>query len=182
MHNMHNATGRSSATESASTAPHPAPVVRRAAEGDVDQLVHLVNGFAADGSLLPRSRAYIASALDQYVVATDEMGRVMACAALHEYSPSLAEVSSVAVSPAAQGRGLGRLVVLAVERLARQRDFREVFAITLADGFFRSLDYSPTMVTRYPEKLARYAALEEQGFVVQPKRCYRKRLQAARAA
>ena len=71
--------------------------------------------------MLPRTLDQIAARIDNYVVATDESGHVLACAALEEYSPSLAEVSSVAVSPTHHGKGLGTLVVLGVERLARAR-------------------------------------------------------------
>jgi amino-acid N-acetyltransferase len=66
---------------------------------------------------------------------------VLACAALREYSPSLAELTSVAVSRAAHGRGLGRLVVGAVEALATLRGHAAVFAHTLQPDFFAALGY-----------------------------------------
>lgn len=99
---------------------------------------------------------------------------MVACAALEEYSPSLAEVSSVAVAKSEHGNGLGTEVVLGVERLARARDIGELFALSLSDRFFISLNYAPTSVSRYPEKLARYDRLAANGVDVVPKRCFQK--------
>ena len=107
-------------------------------------------------------------------MASDASGRVVACAALEEYSPSLAEVSSVAVAPAHHGKGLGTQVVLGVERLARARNIEELFALSLNDKFFLSLSYKPTTISRYPEKLARYDSLSRCGVEIVPKRCFQK--------
>src|SRR5256885_8023690 len=151
-------------------------LVRRATRSDAGQLLELVSPYAAQGLMLPRSLDQIASRIDNYVVATDGTGRVLACAALEEYSPSLAEVSSVAVAPSQHGKGLGTQVVLGVERLARARDIDEVFALSLTDNFFLSLGYKPCTVSRYPEKLARYDVLAKEGVEIVPKRCFQKTL------
>lgn len=151
-----------------------ATTVRRAARADAGQILDLVNPYAAQGLMLPRTLDQIASRIDSYIVAADANGRVVACAALDEYSPSLAEVSSVAVAPAYHGKGLGSQVVLGVERLARSRDIEELFALSLTDNFFLSLSYKATTISRYPEKLARYDALSRSGVDIIPKRCFQK--------
>jgi len=150
--------------------------VRRAARADAGQILELVSQYAAQGLMLPRTFEQVAARIDSYVVATDGAGRVVACAALEEYSPSLAEVSSVAVSPMHHGKGLGSQVVLGVERLARARDIEELFALSLTDNFFLSLSYKPTTISRYPEKLARYDTLSKSGVEIVPKRCFQKEL------
>jgi N-acetylglutamate synthase-like GNAT family acetyltransferase len=153
----------------------PGPVVRAARRADVDQIHALVSQYVADGSMLPRTAEQIALNLDNYMV-VEKAGRVVACAALEEYSPSLAEVSSVAVSKDEHGNGLGTQVVLGVERLARARDIEEIFALSLTDQFFLAMDYTPTAISRYPEKLSRYALLASAGVEIVPKRCFNKRL------
>jgi amino-acid N-acetyltransferase len=150
--------------------------VRRAARADTAQILQLVTRYAAQGLLLHRTFEHVAVRIDNYVIATDSAGRVVACAALEEYSPSLAEVSSVAVAAAHQGKGLGSQVVLGVERLARARDIEELFAMSLIDDFFLSLSYKPTTISRYPEKLARYDTLSKSGVEIVPKRCFQKEL------
>jgi len=150
--------------------------VRRAARADAGSILELVSQYAAQGLMLPRTLEQIAVRIDNYVVAVDDTGDIVACAALEEYSPSLAEVSSVAVAPSHHGRGLGSQVVLGVERLARARDIEEVFALSLTDNFFLSLSYKPTTISRYPEKLARYDTLSKSGVEIVPKRCFQKAL------
>ena len=152
------------------------PLVRSANRGDTDAILELVSAYAAEGLMLPRTREQVAINIDNYVVACSA-GRVVACAALEEYSPSLAEVASVAVARSEHGKGLGTDVVLGVERLARARDIGEIFAMSLSDRFFLSLDYEPTSISRYPEKLARYDRLSSEGVDIVPKRCFQKVLE-----
>jgi amino-acid N-acetyltransferase len=148
--------------------------VRRAIRADAGPILELVEPYAAQGLMLPRTLEQIAARIDNYVVATDAGGHVVACAALEEYSPSLAEISSVAVAPSHHGHGLGSQVVLGVERLARARDIEELFALSLTDKFFLSLSYEPTTISRYPEKLARYDTLSKSGVEIVPKPCFQK--------
>lgn len=132
--------------------------VRAACASDVHGIAALVNGYAAQAVMLPRSAESIALALDDFVVAADCRGRVVACGALKHYSPSLGEVASVAVSPEAHGHGVGRAIVSAVERLARIRGVEELFALTLTPGFFEAVGYGLDDRARYPEKLRRDCA------------------------
>ena len=147
-------------------------IVRPALDGDVDDILALIEPHAAVGAMLPRSREQVVADLPAYVVVTDDRDRVQACAALYEYSPNLAEVGSVAVANDVRGRGLGSLAVRGVEALARQRGIEELFALTRSEGFFESLGYAPTSVARYPEKLARYDELRARGVEIVPKACY----------
>lgn len=159
--------------------PRPAaevPVIRPASLKDAGAIAELVSSFVADGLMLPRTREQILGNIDSYVVAARRGGPVVACAALEEFSPSLAEVACVAVSRTEHGNGLGSLVVLGVEQLARAREIEELFAMSLSDRFFLSLGYNVVSVSRYPEKLARYEKLKADGVSVVPKRCFQKLL------
>lgn len=128
-------------------------VVRKARPADVPAIASLVNGYAGERKMLPRTPQQVALALDDYMVATDEAGRLLACGALREYSPSAAEVSSIAVAREAKGRGLGRDIVRAVEALARKRGFDDVFLFTVCPEFFAALGYTVVNRGRYPEKI-----------------------------
>jgi amino-acid N-acetyltransferase len=130
-------------------------VLRRARAADVADITALVNEYAAEEIMLPRTAAQVALAIDHYVVATDAHGRLLACGALREYSPSLAELVSLAVAREAHGRGLGRLVVAKVERLALQRGFTAIFAHTLNPTFFEAVGYEEMDRRHFPEKQAR---------------------------
>jgi amino-acid N-acetyltransferase len=129
--------------------------VRPAHASEVHAIARLNNFFADQHLMLRRTPEMIALALDDYLVAVDDHGRIFGCGALKEYSPSIAEVAAIAVSPQAQGQGLGRRIVTAVEDLARKRGVPEVFALTLEPPFFEALGYQRVDRARYPEKIRR---------------------------
>lgn len=132
--------------------------LRMARPADVAAIVALVNDYASDSVMLPISAERVLLALEDFVVATDTRGRVRACGALKEYSPSLAEVASLAVARDAHGGGLGRGIVAELEALARMRGIDELFALTMTAGFFKSVGYLVTERARYPEKIRRDCA------------------------
>jgi amino-acid N-acetyltransferase len=126
-----------------------------AGPGDVAAIATLINGFAAERIMLPKSAESIALGIDDFVVATDRHGRVLGCAALREYSPSVAEVASVAVARGAHGRGIGSRLVQAVERLAATREIDNLFALTMTPEFFDRLGYRVVDRALFPEKIGR---------------------------
>ncbi|MFL5575302.1 MAG: GNAT family N-acetyltransferase [Gemmatimonadaceae bacterium] len=144
------------AERAAATLAAPGEVALRPATArDVAGIVALIAGYAAEQVMLPRTPESVLLALDDFVVAVDAHGTVLGCGALKEYSPSLAEVSSLAVARAAHGRGLGRTIVARLERLARARGIGELFALTLTPEFFGAVGYEVVDRARYPEKIRR---------------------------
>jgi N-acetylglutamate synthase-like GNAT family acetyltransferase len=129
--------------------------VRRARPADAQAIAWLNNTFADEGQMLKRSPETIALAIDDYVVVQNAAGELLACGALKEYSPSVAEVAAIAVAKAAHGKGLGRAIVGAVETLARKRGIHDVFALTLQPEFFAAVGYERVDRARYPEKIRR---------------------------
>ena len=132
-----------------------------ARDDDAAAIAALNNLYAPDGLTLPRTPAFVAAHVDSYRVARDAAGRVVGCVAVDEYAPSLVELVSLAVAPEAQGKGLGKRLIAEAERVARQRGYGELFAVSLADGLFLGLGWEETSIVRYPEKQAatRYATL-----------------------
>lgn len=133
----------------------PDLVVRRARPQDAAAIAHLNNTFANEGRMLKRTPEMIALAIDDYLVVQNVAGELLACGALKEYSPSVAEVAAIAVSREAHGRGLGKAIVRAVEDLARKRGIYDVFALTLQPEFFAAIGYDRVDRARYPEKIRR---------------------------
>jgi N-acetylglutamate synthase-like GNAT family acetyltransferase len=130
-------------------------VVRRARLEDVEPIVRLVGAFADEALMLRRTPAMVELTIDDYVVGADPWGRVVACGALKEYSPSVAEVAAIAVSRDVHGQGVGRAIVAAVEALAVKRGTFDVFALTLQPAFFAAIGYQRVDRARYPEKIRR---------------------------
>jgi amino-acid N-acetyltransferase len=114
---------------------------RRATPHDAFAIRTLIDRYVPDGTLLPRTASYIAAHADHYLVAEDE-GHVIGCVHLEEYSPSIAELRSLAVDPAHHGRGIGRALVLATEALAQRRGYATLFAVSNDEEFFARFGFS----------------------------------------
>jgi amino-acid N-acetyltransferase len=133
-----------------------AAILRPARRADVREIAALINRFAAEGSMLPRAAESIALSIDDFVVAVDRRGRIIGCGALREYSPSLAEIASLAVAREAQGHGIGTAVIRELETLARLRGVIQLFALTLVPTLFEVLGYRVVDRACYPEKIRRH--------------------------
>jgi N-acetylglutamate synthase and related acetyltransferases len=130
-------------------------VIRRARTGDADEIARLIAVFAAEALMLRRTPEMVELAIDDYVVGVDVGGKIVACGALKEYSPSVAEIAAIAVSRDVHGCGVGRAIVDAVEMLAVKRGIYDVFALTLQPAFFAAIGYQRVDRARYPEKIRR---------------------------
>jgi N-acetylglutamate synthase-like GNAT family acetyltransferase len=156
----------------------PDLLVRRACANDAVAISELNNRFADEGQMLRRTPETISLAIDDYVVVQRANGKLLACGALKEYSPSVAEVAAIAVSKDAHGKGLGRAIVTAVEDLARKRGIYDVFALTLQPEFFAAIGYQRVDRARYPEKIRRDCLSCARRFACN-EICFAKKLSAA---
>ncbi len=130
-------------------------VIRRARATDAESIARLIGLFADQALMLRRTPEIVELAIDDYVVGVDARDNIVACGALKEYSPSVAEIAAIAVSPDAHGRGVGKAIVNAVEALAIKRGIFDVFALTLQPEFFAAIGYQRVDRARYPEKIRR---------------------------
>jgi len=153
-------------------------VVRRARPEDVEQIVRLIGAFADEALMLRRTPEVVELAIDDYIVAVDARDRVVACGALKEYSPSVAEVAAIAVSRDVHGQGVGRAIVAAVEDLAIKRGTFDVFALTLQPAFFSAVGYERVDRARYPEKIRRDCLACARRFACD-EHCFAKNLRVA---
>jgi N-acetylglutamate synthase-like GNAT family acetyltransferase len=129
--------------------------LRRARPMDAQAIAALISTFADEAVMLRRTLEEVALAIDDYIVAVDGTGRLLACGALKEYSPSVAEVAGIAVAREAHGNGVGRAIVASVECLAMKRGIHHLFALTLQPRFFEAIGYHRVDRARYPEKIRR---------------------------
>jgi amino-acid N-acetyltransferase len=150
--------------------------VEHASDADVGDIVALNNLFAPDGLTLHRSEAFVVAHLQDYQVVRAPDGSLMGQVALDEYSPSLVELVSLAVAPDAQGKGLGQHLITAAEKLARERGYPELFAISLAEPLFLRMGFHESTILRYPEKIARYRAISRSELSIGRKFCFAKKL------
>jgi N-acetylglutamate synthase-like GNAT family acetyltransferase len=115
--------------------------IRRARAADAHRIASLIEQYVPSGTLLPRTPEFVAERAIDFLVATLH-GGVVGCAHLEEYSPSLAELRSLAVDPDHQRKGIGSALVSAVERLAASREYLTVFAVSNDEAYFTERGYA----------------------------------------
>ena len=123
-----------------STKPASGLATRRARDTDAWAIKALIDRHVGSGTLLPRSLDFISDHAHEFIVevAGDQ---VVGCVHLDEYAPSLAELRSLAVHPDWQGKGVGRDLVLATEKLATARGYAILFAVSNDEEFFRRFGF-----------------------------------------
>jgi amino-acid N-acetyltransferase len=114
--------------------------IRPAMEQDIPAIVEMVNRFAAENVMLPRSEASVAQTLSDWLVA-DDAGTVAGCGSLIPLTEALVEIRSLAVHEDYQGHGLGGHLVLALVEAAREQEYAQVCALTLRANFFTRLGF-----------------------------------------
>ena len=115
-------------------------VVRKAAMRDIAPILGLINGYAAQGVMLPRTELEISEDIRDFSVIVTA-GRLVGCGALHFYTPSIAEIRSLAVAEDAKTHGIGRRLIEALVREAVDYSLEAVFAFTYVADFFRKMSF-----------------------------------------
>ena len=115
-------------------------VVRKATMRDIAPILNLINGYAALGIMLARTEFEMSEAIRDFSVATLD-GELLGCGALHFYSPTIAEIRSLAVHEHAKTLGVGRKLVEALVAEATQYELHAVFAFTYVVEFFNKVGF-----------------------------------------
>ena len=127
--------------------------VRAARLSDVPRMAEMINNFAGQGEMLPRSASELYENIRDFLIIADENDEVAATAALHILWDDLAEIKSVAVSEALHGQGIGAyLVEKCVEEAARM-ELPTVFVLTHKPGFYEKLQFERADVLAFPRKV-----------------------------
>ena len=117
-----------------------AVTVRKAGMRDIPHMLALINSYASEGTMLPRTEFEMSENIRDFSVAYDGT-TLLGCGALHFYTPVSAEVRSLAVLPAVKQQGVGRCIVEALEAEARENDLESIFAFTYVPKFFAKLGF-----------------------------------------
>ncbi len=115
-------------------------VVRKAVMRDIPRILELIDSYAVKGIMLPRTEFEMSEAIRDFTVAVDGE-TLLGCGALHFYSPTVAEIRSLAVAERAKTRGVGRKLVAALIAEAQEFDLDAVFAFTYVEEFFGKVGF-----------------------------------------
>ena len=127
-------------------------MIRKAKMTDVPAIHGLVDFYARKGDLLPRTLQELCErVMDFHVYEQD--GQIAGICSLVVYRADLAEIRSLAVLPAYEGRGIGRAVTEACIAEARGLLIKRVFALTHETTPFRRLGFRVVEKKDLPEKI-----------------------------
>lgn len=115
--------------------------IRKAVMPDIPAILALINGYAAQEIMLPRTEFDLSEFIRDFTVVYQNAALV-GCAALHFYGPTIAEVRSLAVDPSTKGTGAGRLLMQALDEEAKAFDIQSLFAFTYVPDFFAKMGYA----------------------------------------
>lgn len=130
------------------------PSIRKAELRDVPALQSMINKYADQRLLLPRTFADLCENIGEFMVA-EENGRVLACGALKSYDKNIAEIRSLCVEPGHKSSGLGRALTERLLNQARRRKLKTVFALTVAPEFFQKCGFHEAPRENFPMKIWR---------------------------
>jgi amino-acid N-acetyltransferase len=130
----------------------PKIVIRQAVVADAKPIMTLVNELAVKQVMLPRSPASVIENIRDFVVAEVD-GQFAGCGALAVTWTDIAEVRSLAVSPAMQKHGIGKKIVDALVVDAKRLGIPRLFAFTYVQSFFEKMGFHVCAHDDLPHKV-----------------------------
>jgi amino-acid N-acetyltransferase len=103
--------------------------------------------------MIRRSLGELYESIREFIVATDDDGHVVGCAALHVFWDDLAELKCLAVAESYHRHGLGRKLVDACWDAARDLEIATVFTLTYVAEFFERCGYTRIDKGDLPHKI-----------------------------
>lgn len=128
-------------------------MIRRARVADAEQIQRLINQFADQGRLLPRSLSEIYDNLRDFYVYEGLDHQIGGVCALHICWEGLAEVRSLAVATGARERGIGRHLIEACLKEARELGVKQVFLLTYIPPYFERSGFRRVDKSTLPHKI-----------------------------
>lgn len=127
-------------------------VCRKAQPDDVEDLFELIQGYAAKGIMLPRSREALMRSIAAFVVA-EEGGKLIGCGSLCRLGSDLVEIRSLGIAEGYKGQRIGSRLVDALIEEAKALGVPKVMALTYEVSFFEKNGFHIVDKEIFPEKV-----------------------------
>ncbi|RLJ69855.1 N-acetylglutamate synthase [Hydrogenivirga caldilitoris] len=127
-------------------------MVRKARLSDAQAIHSLVNEYALQGVLLPRSLSSIYEHIRDFWV-YEEGGEVLGCCALQIVWADLAEIRSFAVRKDRKGLGIGKALISSCIEEAKSLGIKKVFSLTYAKDYFERFGFRVVDKSTLPHKV-----------------------------
>lgn len=130
-------------------------IIRKAKLTDVPNIHKLVNHYAGERIMLPRTLTDLYENVWEFTVVAVEDNQLLGCGALKLYNQDVAEIRSLCVDESVKTKGIGRQIMEALLGEAESFNLKTVFALTVAPAFFEKLGFHETPRERFPTKVWR---------------------------
>lgn len=127
-------------------------IYRKATFKDIEDIHKLVNDYAEQGVMLPRSRNVLYETLRDMILAEDG-GSIVGVGALHLVWDELAEIRTMAIAPDYMKQGIGREIVQLLIKEAYTLGIKTLFTLTYQPGFFAKLGFAEIPKEQLPHKV-----------------------------
>jgi len=127
-------------------------MIRKAQIKDIKQIQKIINVFAKQDVMLPRSLNELYENIRDFWVA-EVNNNVVGCAALHISWDDLAEIKSLAVAKNKHGKGLGQELVQACLDEASFMGAKKVFVLTYKPEYFKKFGFKRVKTSKLPHKI-----------------------------
>lgn len=162
-------------------------VIQKAQIRDVEEIIALVNGFAASNLMLARGPQYLYENIRDFVIASDSnvpvysltetrevLHLIVSCGSLHVLWEDIAEIRALAIHPDYQHLGLASKLVEYMKEDARQIGIHRLFTFTMTEDFFKTLGFRKINRKDLPPKVwgecsrcPKYFKCDEVGMVLE---------------
>lgn len=126
--------------------------IRKAKIKDVANIQQLINLYAQEGRILPRSLSELYEGVRDFFIA-EINGKIIGCCALHVIWENLAEVKSLAVINGMTRQGVGTKLLKAVINSAKELEIDKIFALTYIPDFFKKFGFKLVDKSTLPHKI-----------------------------
>lgn len=110
-------------------------MIRKATVKDVEAMKNIINAYAKQEKMLPRSYNELYQYIRSFYV-YEKDGEVIGCCALQVVWEDLAEILSFAVKPEYTRHGIGSQLLEACMSDAHELYIKKIFTLTYVPGFF----------------------------------------------
>jgi amino-acid N-acetyltransferase len=128
--------------------------VRKAQLNDPPHMTPILDLYARQAEILPRTEEEVYRTIREWVVAEAD-GRVVGMGSLVIFWHDLAEIRSLVIDEAYHGQGVGRELVALLLAEAQALKLPRVFALTRKPGFFLKLGFELIQLESLPQKIHR---------------------------
>ncbi|MFD0767324.1 N-acetyltransferase [Bacillus sp. CGMCC 1.60114] len=127
-------------------------LIRKAVMSDTESIYKLISEYAKEGKLLARTYSSIYEDLQSFVVAVLN-NQVVGISSLTILDRNLAEVRSLAVSPAYVGKGIGKALVKQIIKETENLEITKLISLTYQIEFFSKLGFNRVDKNELPQKM-----------------------------